>query len=441
MPLPLRRALPTARRRGLLRLAAQALALLSVLAVPAGGAQARPQASPPPFAGWVGPWTSTEWTGAWAYKDTSGTTFGTLVLAQAGSQVSGEWTPTKEWAAANPGHPRGEVWKLECTATTRHTTPPNPDPSVCKGRRAASSYPPGAYASATLFMEWDLKSFKDYNFFGGNTAYRVGPVPAEFGKPAAGKPPTTTTEKDTSAPVVRVYAPAGIQKPGTYVTLGSSVKDDSGRATLIATLYDGGEPVRSARGTGAATGQRLSWRAPLRADLKGPLFFCAWAEDAVGNKSARPPRSACAWVPLKVDIDLVSNTCGGAGWEIVVAVENTFGNSSSYVDDASGHSYTVNFAAACDLHDAGYGGQTVADKINKDVVDFHGWSRKRVDDKFRADLAKLCRRQIPPSAASALSKCIRDDRRYLIVRAAGHKFFDANLMEPGTQGDGHRDNR
>lgn len=50
----------------------------------------------------------------------------------------------------------------------------------------------------------------------------------------------------------------------------------------------------------------------------------------------------------------------------------------------------------------------------------------------------LCRKRIPPSAKTAVRKCIRDGRRYAIVRTIGSQFFDYDLMTPGTQGDGPR---
>ena len=41
--------------------------------------------------------------------------------------------------------------------------------------------------------------------------------------------------------------------------------------------------------------------------------------------------------------------------------------------EPEGGSYTVSFVPACNLHDAGYGGQTVADVINGGIVDTHAW--------------------------------------------------------------------
>ena len=202
------------------------------------------------------------------------------------------------------------------------------------------------------------------------------------------------TSAEPAVPSVTAYQRSGIVHPGSSITLGS--------------------------------------------DLKGPLSFCVWAENAAGDKSGNAPRSACKFVSLLVDIARVSNGCGGDGWPSVVAAENYFGNTSTYTEPEGG-SYTVSFVPACNLHDAGYGGQTVADVINGGIVDTHAWSRRKVDDKFENDMRAICHRRVPPSAKTALQSCLRDGRRYLIVRTLGMNFYDYDLTRPGTQGDGPRD--
>ena len=239
-------------------------------------------------------------------------------------------------------------------------------------------------------------------------------------------------------PKVVAYQRSGIVHPGSGITLGYGVTDASGKAEVHLALYDGGaldttDDVKVSK----ADGTRIDWNVDLAADLKGPLFFCVWAENAAGDKSAKAPKSACKFISLLVDIARVSNGCGGEGWPSVVAAENYFGNTSTYTEPEGG-SYTVSFVPACNLHDAGYGGQTVADAINGGTVDYHTWSRKRVDDKFQSDMWAICRRRIPPSAKTAVRSCIRDARRYLIVRALGMNFFDYDLTKPGTQGEGPR---
>jgi len=55
----------------------------------------------------------------------------------------------------------------------------------------------------------------------------------------------------------------------------------------------------------------------------------------------------------------------------------------------------VSFADACNLHDTGYSGAIVVDKIRGGIKDFRTWTRKQVDAKFHADMRFLCRQQIP----------------------------------------------
>ncbi len=262
-----------------------------------------------------------------------------------------------------------------------------------------------------------------------------------------------TMTKPAGIPTVRAFPVKKVLRPGTHASLPFSVRDRSGKAIVHAALYEGGTPALAVRSSGPITadGHTRHWKARLAADLRGPLFFCVWAENAAGKTSVKAPRSSCAWLSLLVDIDRVSNTCGGEGWDSIVAVENAFGNTSTYRDPTTKRTYKVNFADACDLHDAGYGGYTVRDRVNRSaaarrahrpgpVVDFHSWSRNRVDHRFLRDMQTLCRRKIPAKAASARHACVTGNVRYWIVRKIGWAFFDADLLTPGTQSTGARDN-
>jgi hypothetical protein len=167
------------------------------------------------------------------------------------------------------------------------------------------------------------------------------------------------------------------------------------------------------------------------------MFFCVWAENAAGASSKNSPKSACARIALLVDIERVSNGCGGAGWDSIVAIQNYFGNTSRYTDEATGKAYPVYFGGACNLHDAGYGGQTVRDELHGNkIVDYQRWTRLQVDRKFRTDMWLRCRK-IPETAVAALQAC-KDNLRYWAVRTFGRLFFDADLMRPGTQWSGPR---
>jgi hypothetical protein len=240
-------------------------------------------------------------------------------------------------------------------------------------------------------------------------------------------------------------------RPGTYAWLPYSLRDDSGKAKLHATLYEGGEAVFewASKYFLTADGRHQNWKVHLSTSLKGPLYFCVWAENPKGAKSLNAPKSDCAFLSFLVDIKRVSNGCGGEGWDSLVWVENYFGNVHTYYDPGTGATYRVSFVDACDLHDAGYAGMTVEDKINGGPPkDMHGWTRKVVDDEFWRNMKKLCDKQIPPSATVALAKCkgvggrasIGSEWLYNKVRDWGGHFFDADLETPGTQKHGSRAN-
>jgi len=152
-----------------------------------------------------------------------------------------------------------------------------------------------------------------------------------------------------------------------------------------------------------------------------------------------------------VPIASVSNGCGGAGWASFVKAQNYLGNTSVYRDSNKNPlaaKYTVDFTEACNLHDAGYAGAVVYDKINKRVVDYRKWSRADVDKKFLEDMRTLCRQRIPASAKVALDNCLwwggwtsaGAHSRFDFVRRWGNHFFDADPYQDGTQSTGLRAN-
>ncbi len=271
-----------------------------------------------------------------------------------------------------------------------------------------------------------------------------------------GKPPPTTTPKPkpkpplaSDRPYIRVWpvkSPWPLE-PGTMAWLPYSVNDKGGKAKVHGTLYEGGEVVLewTSKYFLNADGSDSTWKVHLAGTRKGPLYFCMWAENPKGLKSSTP----CAFLAMSVDIKRVSNGCGGEGWKTLVWVENYFGNKHTYYDPVTKRTYLVDFTDACDLHDAGYGGMTVIDKLNgKKPIDMHDWSRKKVDDKFWRDMQKLCDEQIPEEATEARAKCkgvggqasIGSQWLYNKVRQYGDRFFDADLKKPETQRRGSRDN-
>ncbi len=252
---------------------------------------------------------------------------------------------------------------------------------------------------------------------------------------------------------MKAYAPGGVSQPGSRVRLAYSVEDPSGRARPHLGLYQGGTAVATSEpGVQAATGARASWDARLGTDLIGPVYFCLWAESPAGTRSSGAPLSSCAHVSVKVpwqDRTKISNGCGGKAWDAVLAIENYFGNSGVFFQPEVRRGdgsikvprafWTVWFTSACDLHDAGYRGATIEDPWAGGVRDYHDWSRRRIDDRFLADMRRLCGQQIDPSAQTALRDC-KGNYRYDVVRTFGSLFFDANLKAPGTQASGHRAN-
>jgi hypothetical protein len=153
---------------------------------------------------------------------------------------------------------------------------------------------------------------------------------------------------------------------------------------------------------------------------------------------------------LPVPIASVSNGCGGGNWKSLVKAQNLLGNTSSFADAENliRHDWPVDFVDACNLHDAGYAGTIVRDKLRGGIKDFRHWTRKQVDEKFLTDMRLLCYRAIPRSAPIALDKClghgghasIGAESRYDFVRSHGARFFDADLGQPGTQRTGPRAN-
>lgn len=149
----------------------------------------------------------------------------------------------------------------------------------------------------------------------------------------------------------------------------------------------------------------------------------------------------------QVPIESVSNTCGGTGPETLIPAE--FRNTSEFSDGGPlADSFIVVWTAACNLHDAGYDGAIVRDTINGGVINYRGWSRKEVDDKFLDDLRLLCRQRISVKRATALSRCLGRggpasfgaEYMYEIVRDHGEANFDADPSRPGTQRTGPRTN-
>jgi hypothetical protein len=256
---------------------------------------------------------------------------------------------------------------------------------------------------------------------------------------------------DTSPPTVAVGAPTKIIGLGKKFTMTYAVADDSGQAKVDAVLYSGGTPIYN-----ESTGDFVAADAKVHKGTLGPIsgspgpfYICLSATDPAGNTSANAPNSACAWMSIQVSVPLVSNGCGGAQYGAAAeSLQNWLLDTKVYGGE------TVNFRAACNQHDAGYAGATVADPFLKRVVDFRTWSRKQVDDKFREDLATLCRKYLSRSVSKldrfrctdglGLDQIVLTELAlkspgarayYEGVRAYAKDAFDTNMTIPGVQTD------
>jgi hypothetical protein len=144
---------------------------------------------------------------------------------------------------------------------------------------------------------------------------------------------------------------------------------------------------------------------------------------AVATATARPTVDVDHPLPAKrppgwIAIEAVSNGCGPGKAQAEPGAINKLTDSSTFGNgNPFDPSFTVNFRAACLLHDAGYSGALVWDRINGKFVDFRGMTKKEVDDKFFDDMAKLCEAKIPARWETALKNCKEGIGRYLIVRA------------------------
>ncbi len=185
------------------------------------------------------------------------------------------------------------------------------------------------------------------------------------------------------------------------------------------------------------------------------MSVCYSATELTAAECNTWTKPATATPPAIVPIGTVSNGCGGGNWRILVKAQNFLGNTSRYWNSRDGYLYDptakvfpVSFVDACNLHDAGYAGAIVRDKLRGGIKDFRGWSRLQVDRKFLADMRLLCQRAIPKSAVYALRNCrgnggnvsVGAASRYDFVRKVGSSFFDADLELAGTQSTGRRTN-
>lgn len=250
---------------------------------------------------------------------------------------------------------------------------------------------------------------------------------AEFGGSSAGV--TTLTQNGSSVTGSYDWHGGGtISGTASGSTLDGTWSESAGSGTFHLTISaDALSFSGTTQGmTGAFKGLSGSWTGTYSGTRSAPVTT---------TPSKKPwPAAPDATVSLAS----VSNGCGGGeaseAWRH--GDKSTFRNSNNPL----GKRYVVDFREACNLHDAGYSGAKVADPINGGVVDYYGWTQRRVDDKFLDDMQKLCDTKIPADAAVALADCkahggktsFGAKTRYDFVREHGHHFYRdrPNLTSP-----------
>lgn len=158
----------------------------------------------------------------------------------------------------------------------------------------------------------------------------------------------------------------------------------------------------------------------------------SWTGTNIGTRPAPVAAPVAAdtivWPALPdatVSLASVSNGCGGGA----AGNDPKYGDDSEFVDseipfaDAAswqrGKKYHVSFREACKQHDAGYSGAKVRDMTlnGGKVIDYFTWTKAAIDDKFLADMRKICYDQIPKTATVALTNCKQNGGFHLVSGA------------------------
>lgn len=168
---------------------------------------------------------------------------------------------------------------------------------------------------------------------------------------------------------------------------------------------------------------------------------------------------------VKLGGGAVVNGCGPEALQFT-DTDHRFANKHTYkfeIDRGFYKSYTVNFVASCNLHDAGYEGRfkaavggrwvnqpLVYDRILKQYVDYSTKSRAWIDQRFLDDMRAECDQQIgrqdpPEGRARAITMCKGDpfgvwgaETLYKLVRqyaAGAFSYQDAQRVNdrPGSR--------
>lgn len=240
------------------------------------------------------------------------------------------------------------------------------------------------------------------------------------------------TGTDLKPPTIEALRVKGKTRIGERTRTRFAVTDNRKKARVFATLFSDGTAVMSSRSPSLvqAVGETMAVTWPYPKEGTGPFYVCFWAKDKAGNVSKGAPYSACRWLSIQVKVPRVSNGCGGSAWGDEAAdLMNWFGDTRTYGDQ------TVSFRAACNQHDAGYDGATVAGLGTTTLTDFRTWTRDEVDTRFGQDLMRQCNVTLPgPKYAAERAACLDEVPIYLgLVRQYGAASFDADVTTHGEQ--------
>jgi hypothetical protein len=152
-------------------------------------------------------------------------------------------------------------------------------------------------------------------------------------------------------------------------------------------------------------------------EVKVPTVQSANAYNLLNLEFAKTPcTKKIVWPPLPdalVSIESVSNGCGGGD----AGTDDKYGDDSAFVNTdvpfadlvqwSKAFKYKVNFREACMQHDAAYSHAKVKEMAlnGGKIIDYFTWTKQRIDEKFLADMIKICDATIPKDAKVALNNC------------------------------------
>lgn len=225
-------------------------------------------------------------------------------------------------------------------------------------------------------------------------------------------------DPDAAAPEITIEPLEGDVPLNTHVWVDFRVKDDMGTAYISARVYDGGKLTWS----GDDSKLTIAKGDVIELDLgmyssdafpmysKGPYYFCVSARDVYGN--ATGDFDHCVWLSVEVPANyqgkyIGANGCGGDFGQWAIGLQKFMLDKRTYKWKVGSNNWkmAVPFSPACNNHDAGYDGITMRDQISGELINYRTWSRLRVDNKFKNDIVKLCKKYLGNWSSTATKNC------------------------------------